>query len=363
MEKDNTNIVLPIREEEEEEEHRAYAILLFSSLALPMTMKAAIDLDVLEIIAKAGHGAMLSPLEIASQISCKNPIAHVMLERILNLLTSFNVLTMATTIGQTRYGLGHVAKYFVKNEEGFSFAPMITLLQDKSFVDSWHHLKNSTMEGGVAFDRANGTSVFDYIGADPIFNVVFNRAMMGHTKIVINELLLSYRGFHKDMDSMTLVDVGGSLGATLDTIISMYPKIKGINFDLPHVVCHAPPYPGVEHVEGNMFECVPKGDAIFMKWILHDWSDDDCLKLLKNCYNVLPSNGKVIVVEVVVPEVLNNETKVKSIYQMDMTMLTISPGGKERTYKEFHDLAIEAGFEGIRLECTAFTFSIIEIYK
>ncbi|KAK4858172.1 hypothetical protein QYF36_012200 [Acer negundo] len=64
-------------------------------------------------------------------------------------------------------------------------------------------------------------------------------------------------------------------------------KLRGIDFDLPHVIQHAPHYPGVEHVGGYMFESVPKGDAIFMKWILHDWSDEHCLKLLKNCYKGL----------------------------------------------------------------------------
>ncbi|KAF2283205.1 hypothetical protein GH714_043537 [Hevea brasiliensis] len=59
--------------------------------------------------------------------------------------------------------------------------------------------------------------------------------------------------------------------------------------------------PGVNHVEGDMFESVPQGDAIFMKWILHDWSDEHCLKLLKNCYEAIPDDGKVIVVDAVLP--------------------------------------------------------------
>ncbi|XP_047340277.1 caffeic acid 3-O-methyltransferase-like [Impatiens glandulifera] len=359
----NDNIALPIREEEEEEQHRAYAIQLFSFLSLPMTMNAAIDLDVFEIIAKAGHGVMLSPLEIVSQIPCKNPIAHIMLERMLNLLTSFNILTSVTTNDETRYGLAPVAKYYVRNGEGVSLAPLVTLFLDKVFVNSWVHLKNAVVEGGVAFDRENGTNPFDYNGTDPRFNNLFNRAMMNHTKTVMNDLLMEYRGFHKDMESIKLVDVGGGLGYTLNIIISMYPKIKGINFDLPHVICHAPPYPGVEHKEGNMFESVPKADVIFMKFILHDWSDEHCLKLLKNCYKALPSNGKVVLVECVVPETVDNKSIGRSIYQLDMIMLAMCPGGKERTHKEFHVLATQAGFAGIRIECTAFTYSIIEIYK
>ncbi|XP_047337325.1 caffeic acid 3-O-methyltransferase-like [Impatiens glandulifera] len=209
-----------------------------------MTMQAAFNLDLLEIIAKAGHGMMLTPLEIASQIPYNNPNTPFMLRRILNLLTSFNILTVATTNDETRYGLAPVAKYFVKNEEGFSFAPFMTVLHDKVFLDSWYQLKNVVVGRSIAFDKENETNEFNYQGVDPRFNDVFNRGMMNHTKVIIKELLLAYPGFNKDMQSITLVDVGGGLGATLNTIISMYPMIKGINFDLPHVICQAPPYPG-----------------------------------------------------------------------------------------------------------------------
>jgi caffeic acid 3-O-methyltransferase len=71
-----------------------------------------------------------------------------------------------------------------------------------------------------------------------------------------------YEGFK---DIKTLVDVGGGTGKTLENIISSYPHIHGINYDLPHVIAEAPTIPGIEHVAGSMFESVPSGDAIFMK--------------------------------------------------------------------------------------------------
>ncbi|KAI3678714.1 hypothetical protein L6452_38017 [Arctium lappa] len=130
----------------------------------------------------------------------------------------------------------------------------------------------------------------------------------------------------------------GSLGATLELIISKYPNIKGINFDLPHVIKDVTPSPGVEHVGGDMFESVPKGDVIFMKWILHDWGDDHCIKLLKNCWVALPEYGKVVVVEAVMPnpEHRLNAKKFASsqaVVGLDMMMLIATSGGKERTEK------------------------------
>ncbi|KAL1190096.1 Caffeic acid 3-O-methyltransferase 2 [Cardamine amara subsp. amara] len=92
----------------------------------------------------------------------------------------------------------------------------------------------------------------------------------------MKKVLEVYKGF-KDLS--TLVDVGGGIGTIIGLVTSKYPHIKGINFDLASVFVHAPHYPGMEHISGDIFTEIPKGDAIFMKWILHDWSDDDCVRM------------------------------------------------------------------------------------
>uniref|UniRef100_A0A5B7BL78 Putative O-methyltransferase 2 n=1 Tax=Davidia involucrata TaxID=16924 RepID=A0A5B7BL78_DAVIN len=353
-------------EDGDEEEQSSYAMQLVNSSVLPMVMQAAVELDLLEIIAKAGPGAQLSPSEIASQMPtttrCRsNPEAPAMLDRILLLLASYSVLTCSVVDAEQRlYGLAPVAKYFVRNEDGVSLGPLMALLQDKVFIDSWYALKDAVVEGGIPFNKVHGTHAFDYPARDPRFNEVFNKAMINHTTIVIKRILESYKGFEH---LKQIVDVGGGLGVTLNMITSKYPTIRGINFDLPHVIQHAPRFPGVEHVGGDMFESVPKGDAIFMKWILHDWSDDHCLKLLKNCYKAVPDNGKVIVVEAILPVIPDTSTAVKGICQIDLIMMTQNPGGKERTQKEFLALASGAGFAGIRLECFACNFWVMEFYK
>nr|GFC40040.1 caffeic acid 3-O-methyltransferase-like [Tanacetum cinerariifolium] len=124
----------------------------------------------------------------------------------------------------------------------------------------------------------------------------------------------------------SVVDVGGSLGITINMIVSKYPTIKGINFDLPHVTRHAPLCHGIEHVGGDMFQEVPQGEAIFMK--------------------ALPENRKVIIVEAVLPFLPETSTFVKAITQMDALMMTQSHGGKERTEDEFLALAKSGGFKG-----------------
>ncbi|KAM3233430.1 caffeic acid 3-O-methyltransferase-like [Capsicum annuum] len=114
-----------------------------------------------------------------------------------------------------------------------------------------------------------------------------------------------------------------------------------------------------------MFESVPEADVIFMKSILHDWSDSLCVKLLKNCYKAVPAeNGKVIVVETLLPVKPDHaHASVISVSQSDLTMLAYTHGGKERSQHEFEALATEAGFKGINFVCCVCNFWVMEFYK
>ncbi|KAJ7951395.1 Caffeic acid O-methyltransferase [Quillaja saponaria] len=232
------------------EESFSYAMQLVTSTVLSFALQSAIELGIFDVMAKAGTGVKLSATEIAAKISTKNPEAPTMLGRILRLLASHSVLNC--------------------------------------FVIADPH--------GIGF---HGTRAFEYPALEPRVNDVFNKAMINHTTIVMKEVLESYEGFQH---INRLVDVCGGLGITLNLITSKYHHIMGINFDLPHVKKHAPSYPGVKHVGGEMFETVPKRRCHFYEeWILHNWSDEHYLKLLKNCYNAIPEEGKAIVMDAVLP--------------------------------------------------------------
>lgn len=83
---------------------------------------------------------------------------------------------------------------------------------------------------------------FEYLSTDLRFNSVFNEAMSYHTTLIMNKILRMYKGFE---GLKVLVDVGGGIGANLTMIVSKCPQLKGINLDLPHVVAHAPSFPGI----------------------------------------------------------------------------------------------------------------------
>ncbi|XP_020238742.1 isoliquiritigenin 2'-O-methyltransferase-like [Cajanus cajan] len=178
--------------------------------------------------------------------------------------------------------------------------------------------------------------------------------------ITMNKILETYEGFE---EMSLLVDVGGGIGQNLNMIISKYPSINGINFDLPHAIRKAPIYPGIKHVEGDMFKSVPKGDAILLKVVLHNWSDEECIKILSNCYEALPQNGKVIVVEYIVPEEIHSTDVDKIVTGFDNMMLLINDGS-ERTEKQFENLCKHSGFSHFHVATHVLsTLSVIEFRK
>ncbi|KAL8188566.1 hypothetical protein R6Q57_029854 [Mikania cordata] len=239
-------------------------------------------------------------------------------------------------------------------------------------MESWYYLKDAVLDGGIPFNKAYGMSAFEYHGKDQRFNKVFNSGMFNHSTMTMKKIVDLYDGFS---GLKTLVDVGGGIGASLNMITSKHTSLKGINFDLPHVIEDATTYHGIEHVGGDMFESVPNGDAIFMKviffilvyiiwrWILHDWSDAHCLQILKNCYKSLPENGKVIVAECILPEAPDSTTATLNVIHIDVIMLAHSSGDKERTKKEFEALAKQAGFKGFNKAACALNTWVMEFCK
>ncbi|CAN0889297.1 Anthranilate N-methyltransferase [Linum grandiflorum] len=326
------------------------AMQLVMGSVVPMTLHAANELGIFSIMA---GDSQLSASEIVSKLDSSytmtNPDAPVMVDRILRLLATHSIVdcTLEDAGGsqkQRKYGLNSVSKYFVNNEDGVSLAPMMSLIQDKLSLDMWSELKNAVLEGGIPFNRVHGASNFEYTRLDPRFNQVLNAAMFNHTTMVMKHVLGSYKGFEQ---LKLVVDVGGGLGHTIKAITSKYPHIKGINFDLPHVVEHAPVIPGVEHVGGDMFQSVPQGDAIFMT----------------NCYNATPDDGNVIVMDMVAPITPDVTDSSKLTAQIDILMMATTSGGSERTRDELVALAVGAGFKGIRFELHVCNYWVMEFYK
>jgi hypothetical protein len=208
-----------------------------------------------------------------------------------------------------------------------------------------------------------GKSAFEYLEENPAKNEIYNKAMDNSSGLVALALISAY-----DFSGInTLVDLGGGRGLLLAAILEKYPGLQGILIDQHHVVDHGKLKdlePGVKDrlqiVGGNFFKDIPAGaDAYFMKNILHAFSDDDCLQLLKKVHTVMAENGKLIILETVIAA----DNKPALGKRLDLVMMTGTEGGKERTREEFRQLLEQSGFEINKIIRTVAPFSVIEAGK
>ncbi|KAL4364209.1 hypothetical protein GQ457_04G005880 [Hibiscus cannabinus] len=260
-----------------------------------------------------------------------------MLDRMFCCLSSYSVLTcsLRTRLDgkvERLYGLGPVCKFFTKNEYGGSVSSISLLVQDKVYMECWYNLKDAVLKGGSAFNKANGKPVFDYLGSDQRLNKIFNKGMFDLSSINMKWVLERYDGFE---GLKTLVYVGGGTGLCLNMIVSKASTSTML------LLC------------GDMFESVPTGDAIFMKVICHGFDDESCLKIFNKCYEALPENGKVIVVE----NILADYPVTKFVTLSDTLMLAHNLG-KERSEKEFEALAKGAGFRGFQVASVLWSLNL-----
>jgi len=202
---------------------------------------------------------------------------------------------------------------------------------------------HSVRTGETCCEVAVKKSCFEYLPTDPETNGEFNDAMTSLSAMVIPTILETY-----DFSGLgTLCDVAGGHGMVLTSILKRHPDLKGILFDLDHVISGAKPR--IEQAgltsrctteTGDFFQAVPAADSYVMKHIIHDWDDDKAATILRNCVKAMRGNGKIILIESVVP----GPNLPSFAKWLDLEMLTL-PGGRERTEEQFRELFASAGLK------------------
>ncbi len=256
---------------------------------------------------------------------------------------SFGLTSLATTL---------------QSDNPMSVRSLAVLVGEQFWWDPWGNLEHSVMTGEAAFERVFGIRIFEYFGKHPEIGHSFNKWMTRLSELTVPALLESYdfSTFHK------VVDIGGGHGSLLVNILKANPKIKGVLFDLPDVVKAANEIDAdiierCEIIGGDFFELVPAGgDAYILKQIIHDWDDDLSVKILKNCHKAMADNGRVLVIDAVIQP--GNAPDLNKF--IDLNMLILTHGGRERTEFEFRSLFEAAGFELTNIFSTPSLFSIIE---
>jgi len=211
----------------------------------------------------------------------------------------------------------------------------------------WKHLPTMIKDGKQnAFPREYGQKLFEFTDSNPLYREVFNQAMNSYSSIQTAWVTDALDGYNFS-NVNTVCDVGGGQGHLLCSLLVKYPHIKGTVIELDSVIKNNDllwaEKMGVKdrctYVGGNMFSKVPAADAYIMKMILHDWSDDECVKILSNIYNAASENGTVLIAEHLVPG--PEEPHFSKLF--DIHMMCVATG-KERTVEEYADLLKKTGW-------------------
>jgi ubiquinone/menaquinone biosynthesis C-methylase UbiE len=326
---------------------QAAMLQLISGFWISRAVYVLAKLGIPDLLGKQPHSA-----EELAQLTETHATA---LSRVLRALVSVGVLTQTadgklglTPLSETlRTDVPGSVRWFAISELGEEHYP------------AWGDLMHSVKTGEVAFDHVFGMDVWEFFRSHPEHAKLFNDSMSGLTAAA-NEAILSRYDFS---GIKRLVDVGGGHGALITSILKTNPDISGVLFDAPAVIeggvsrlQSAGIADRCEAISGDFFQEVPAGaDAYILKWIIHDWDDARATAILKNCRRAITNDGRLLVVDVVVPT--TSEPHFGKFIDLNMLVMT---GGLERTEEEFRKLLADSGFRLTRVVKTESPFSIIE---
>jgi SAM-dependent methyltransferase len=229
--------------------------------------------------------------------------------------------------------------------------------------DAWSELLHSVKTGEPAFPRVHGADSFSYFTQHPDDAANFDAAMADFTAFTAVAVSAAY-----DLSDLgTIVDIGGGNGALLTGLLRANPTLRGLLFDLPHVVERAAARLAAEGLAdrcavagGDFFAHVPPGgDAYVLKHVIHDWDDTRARSILANCRRVMEPRAKLLIVEGVYPARIDDSLASRSATSNDVNML-VCTGGRQRSEAEFRSLYEEAGFRLSRIVPTATQVCVIE---
>jgi hypothetical protein len=310
------------------------------------------------VAAKLGIADVLAegPLtveQIAARVGAYGP--H--LRRVLRALASLGIFAADS---HDRFHLTRLAQT-LRSDHPQSLRDFALMLVDDYNWAAWGALEHSVRTGASAFEHVHGMPAFPWMQDHPEKEKMFS-ASMASISVMENAAVARAYAFRK---LQKIVDVGGAHGHLMAAVLRAHPKVHGVLFDQPQVIeearragpALAPDIsPRCEWVSGDFFESVPAGaDACLLKYIIHDWEDEACVRILENCRKALGAGGRVLVVERVVAP--GNRFDWGKLVDVNMMVML---DGKERTREEFRELFARAGLQLRRVIRTGSPLAILE---
>src|SRR5262245_7467627 len=266
------------------------------------------------------------------------------LYRLMRTLANLGILSERA---DRRFALTPLGEALKTGAPGSARASILTIASDW-WVRGFGELLYSVQTGKPGFEKTLGMPVFDWLAKNPREASLFSETMIGFHGEEPAAIAAAY-----DFSGLkTLADVGGASGHLLATVLGKNPRLRGILFDLPHVVRDAPALLEARGVAsrvkieaGSFFDRVPEGaDAYLLSHIIHDWNEEQCLTILGHCRRVMRPSSRVLIIEMVLPA--GNAPHPGKM--LDMMML-VGPGGQERTEPEYRTLLNKVGLRLIRV--------------
>lgn len=289
--------------------------------------------------------------ELAARVGAHAPS----LFRVMRLLASVGVFKETPA---QQFSLTSVGELLKTNAQD-SLRYLAMLFGDEWTTRAYEHFADCVRTGSDGVTKAYGKHAFDFLAERPDQAETFQRAMTSFSTAAAQAILDAYdfTGIRR------LADVGGGHGTLLASILRRCPQMHGVLYDLPEVVAEIPKdrFAGcdgrISIESGSFFERVPSDcDAYIMKHIIHDWSDDYCRSVLSLMREQLPLNGRVLICEMVIQD----DASPSPAKMLDIEMLVMTVGGKERSASEFRDLLASAGLQLGRIVPTASPICIVE---
>ncbi|KAK9100091.1 hypothetical protein Scep_023521 [Stephania cephalantha] len=323
-------------------------------------LRLAVELGIPDLI--HDHGNPITLTELATKL----PIQTLNLDKFkqtLKFMVHMNLFAADETDGETKYSLTPASNLLLlkPNNNNKSLAKLVLMNTDPMELSWVGHLRESLGGTKSCIELFFGAK-FGAQLEDAEWNAMLIEGLDCGTSIMVDALVEGLRR-EKVIDegvATTMVDVGGNSGTVAKGIANAFPLLKCYVLDIAPVVERvAEKHPQLEFVVGDMFVLVPNADLVLLKSVLHDFQDDECIKILKNCKEAInPKKGKLILVDILIDDQMPEFGHAR----LGMAMVMTIAGGKERTKKEFESLIYESGFSHYKIISIAALESIIVVY-
>ena len=327
---------------------------LLSSTWIPHAIHAATALNVPDHLAKGPRRAD----DLAAEVDA-DPVA---LERLMRALVTIDVLAHGDA---GTFALGPLGQ-LLRSDGQHSLRGRVLLTAGKRSHRSWNEFLDIVRTGQTAVKILDGIDdPFAWFRERPEEQARFDAAMAEGTGIMAQAIATAY-----DFSGLrTIVDVGGGYGTLLVPVLQAHPDLRATVLDQAHcadgarrLIEGAGLADRYAFVAGDFFEpgSLPTGaDAYVLKSVIHDWDDARSLNLLRLVREAMPDHGRLLVVEVVVPDRLDQSPEARRMIWADLNMM-VATGGRERTESQYRSMLAASGFRLDRIVPTTAGIDIIE---